>query len=207
MKNYRPYFRTVINRYYPATASLLVEEIERQFVAMAGDIAFAKTSSNPIDKRMEISAYFLATVKVLDGEQAGYERIREILLAIANDYVQPKNKLAAATRKWMTGLLFTAPGRMLIRLMAARTKNTSHPDGFAATLITDPAETYGLGYGVDITECGICKLFSKHNSNQYTPILCEVDNITTSLAGLNLVRRNTIARGARTCDFRYTRKK
>lgn len=94
---------------------------------MAGDIAFAKTSTNPIDKRMEISAYFLAKVKVLKGEQAGYDKIRDILLTIANDYVQSKNKLAAAAGKWMTGLLLTAPGRMLIKQLAAKTKKTVAP--------------------------------------------------------------------------------
>jgi hypothetical protein len=39
--------------------------------------------------------------------------------------------------------------------------------GFIATIITDKKETLGLGYGVDILECGICKLFNKHNYQKY----------------------------------------
>lgn len=205
MKNYRPYFLDVIHLHYPGSATVIMAEIEGHFAAMAGDYAFAKTSANPVDKRMEISAYFLATVKTLHSRQAGYEHIREVLLTIANNYVQPKSRLAAAARKWMTGILLSAPGRLLIRRLAGKTARLSHPDGFVARLITDPAETYGLGYGVNITECGICKLFHKHNSDQYTSILCEVDNITSNLAGLTLVRTGTIANGAPQCDFRFRR--
>ncbi|WP_373549566.1 L-2-amino-thiazoline-4-carboxylic acid hydrolase [Haliscomenobacter sp.] len=78
-----------------------------------------------------------------------------------------------------------------------------HPDGFLANIITDKAETYGFGYGVDILECGICKLFKKHNYQRYASILCEVDEITSKLAGLQLIRSGTIANGAKKCDFRY----
>ena len=70
-------------------------------------------------------------------------------------------------------------------------------------MITDTKETYGLGYGIDILECGICKLYNKHNYNKFASILCEIDHITTSLAGLEMVRMGTIANGAQKCDFRY----
>ncbi|MDB5014511.1 MAG: hypothetical protein JWQ25_2713, partial [Daejeonella sp.] len=50
---------------------------------------------------------------------------------------------------------------------------------------------------------GICKLFNKHNYQKYSAILCEVDEITSALAGLELIRKGTIARGATKCDFRF----
>ncbi|HEY1053826.1 MAG TPA: L-2-amino-thiazoline-4-carboxylic acid hydrolase, partial [Emticicia sp.] len=77
------------------------------------------------------------------------------------------------------------------------------PDGFVAHIITNKKETNGLGYGVDIIECGICKLFKKHNYQKYVSILCEVDKYTTNLAGLSMIRTDTIANGAGKCDFRY----
>lgn len=55
----------------------------------------------------------------------------------------------------------------------------------------------------DILECGICKLFKKHNYEKYSSILCEVDEITSRLAGLKLIRTGTIALGAKKCDFRF----
>ena len=52
-------------------------------------------------------------------------------------------------------------------------------------------------------ECGICKLFQKHNAGKYASILCEVDKVTSNLAGLELIRNSTIAYGAEKCDFRF----
>ena len=75
--------------------------------------------------------------------------------------------------------------------------------GFRAGIITDKKETYNFGYGFDIYECGICKLFQKHNAGKYASILCEVDKVTSNLAGLELIRNSTIAYGAEKCDFRF----
>jgi hypothetical protein len=94
---------------------------------------------------------------------------------------------------------------MLIKSLHERVKTNANADGFIARIITDQQETYGLGYGIDILECGICKLFKKHHYQKYASILCEVDEITSSLAGLKLIRTGTIANGAIKCDFRFKR--
>ena len=57
----------------------------------------------------------------------------------------------------------------------------------------------------DILECGICKIFARHGFSKYAFLLCEVDYITSALAGLQLVRMGTIANGAEKCDFRFIR--
>lgn len=49
----------------------------------------------------------------------------------------------------------------------------------------------------------ICKLFQKHGAGRYAAILCEVDKLTSSLAGLELIRSGTIANGAAKCDFKF----
>ena len=87
-------------------------------------------------------------------------------------------------------------GQVLIKSFHKKASVNAHPDGFVAHIITDRQETYGLGYGIDIVECGICKLFQKHHYGKYATILCEVDEITSGLAGLQLIRTGTIARGA-----------
>ena len=90
-----------------------------------------------------------------------------------------------------------------MRKFHEKVSRNENKDGFIAHIITDPKQTFGLGYGVDIVECGICKLFAKHNYGKWASILCEVDKITTSLAGLDMIRTGTIANGAAKCDFRY----
>ena len=79
-------------------------------------------------------------------------------------------------------------GRILLKSFRKKIGNKGHPDGFLAEIITDKNETYGLGYGINILECGICKLFKKYDYEKYASILCEVDEITSGMAGLKLIR-------------------
>ena len=97
----------------------------------------------------------------------------------------------------------TRISKIFINALNRKVNHNSNPDGFVANIITDKKETFGLGYGVDILECGICKLFKKHDYQKYASILCEVDEITSALAGLKLIRTGTIANGAKKCDFRF----
>lgn len=149
--------------------------------------------------------FFLALIQTLENRNQTYDQIKNICLEVTYDYVSPKN----AFQKWMKrvpakliGYSITSP---LIKMLHNKIATKGDPDGFRAGIITDKSQTYGLGYGVDIYECGICKLFQKHNAAKYASILCEVDKVTSKLAGLELIRNSTIAYGAEKCDFRFRR--
>lgn len=151
-------------------------------------------------------AYFLALIQTLEKSQIGFEQIKSICIEIATEYVRPKNKIQNWLKKFPPKLINTKLASQLLKMMNKKISQKGHKDGFLAKVITDKQETYGFGYGIDILECGVCKLFKKHSAEKYTPILCEVDKITSSLAGLELVRKGTIANGADKCDFRFIKK-
>ena len=163
---------------------------------------FASRSSNPIDRRLDFAAYFLALIQTLEKGNHSYEEIKTICLEVTYDYVRPKN----AIQKWLKRFPAKIIGLKIVKpILTALNKNVmkrGHEAGFRAEIITDESKTYGLGYGVDILECGICKLFQEHNAGKYASILCEVDKMTSKLAGLDLIRNGTIASGAEKCDFR-----
>lgn len=206
MGSYKKYFSKTVRKYFPVSSDKIISETDYNFRTISTDISFAKTSKNPLDKRLDFCAYFLALIKTLDTKGESFESIRKICLEIVIDYVRPKNKFqlllkrlpARMTNTWLTNLFLKELNRKL-------SKN-SNKDGFIANIITDKKETNGLGYGFDILECGICKLFKKHNYEKYSSILCEVDEVTSGLAGLQLIRTGTIANGATKCDFRFKKK-
>ncbi|RFS16496.1 L-2-amino-thiazoline-4-carboxylic acid hydrolase [Emticicia sp. C21] len=200
---YKIYFRKALERYYPKYAKELLEDIDAKYDELKVDIRFAKTSSNPMDKRLDLTAYFLALIMVLEKAGESFEQIRAVALFTITEYLRPKNKWQAFLKKLPVKLIKTSFGRYLIKAFAKKVGHRGNPEGFVANIITDTNETHGLGYGVDIIECGICKLFKKHNYQKYVSILCEVDKYTTNLAGLSMMRTDTIANGANKCDFRY----
>ncbi|MCU0348755.1 MAG: L-2-amino-thiazoline-4-carboxylic acid hydrolase [Saprospiraceae bacterium] len=201
--SYKKYFHQSLRKQYPTDHRQLCEAIETRYQAIFPDVAFARRSPNPVDRRLEFSAYFLATAQVLEQRGESFDAIRQTCLDITNAYVRPKNGLHAWLKRLPVKIIRSPLGKLLIRFMEKKTTKLGHPDGFRVKLLTDPAQTYGLGYGMDILDCGICKLFNKHGAGKYATILCEVDKLTSSLAGLEMVRSGTIANGAKCCDFRW----
>ena len=203
MACYKKYFVKAIKTTYSANSDFLLAEIDKQFKYISADTSFAATSSNPIDKRLDFCGYFLALIKTLDEQEESFDMIRIICLNVVLDYVRPKNKIQLFMKRLPAKLTATRLATLFLKALNKRVSKKAHPDGFVAEIITDKKETFDLGYGVDIIECGICKLFAKHNYGKYASILCEVDEITARLAGLKLIRTGTIALGAKKCDFRF----
>ena len=200
---YRKYFIAAIERNYPSDSAFIVDSTDKNFQSISKDTQFASTSSNPIDRRLDFTAYFLALIKTLDERGESFETIRKICLETILEFVRPKNSIQRFLKRLPVLLIDTWIANIFLKTFKKKIQQRSHPDGFVATVITDKNETYGLGYGFDIVECGICKLFQKHNYQKYAPILCEVDEVTSGLAGLELIRSGTIALGANKCDFRF----
>jgi hypothetical protein len=206
MVKYRKYFIEGIKKHFSALSDSIIAKVDDHYKIISTDTAFASSSNNPIDKRLDFCAYFLALIKTLDGQGESFETTRRICLEIVSEYVRPKNKLQQLLKKLPAKLVNTWLATFFLKEFGKKVSKNSNPGGFIANIITDKQETLGLGYGVDILECGICKLFKKHNYQKYSSILCEVDTITSGLAGLKLVRNGTIASGAKKCDFRWERK-
>lgn len=203
MKDHTPFFKRFIEQVYTAQANEMVAICQQHYERIKPDIAFAYHSPNPIDRRLDLSAYVLAYIKTLEQFGVSKEKIRSSCIEIVTAYVQPSNRWEARWKKIIPALIRTWAGKLLIGRMGKKVGTTGHTDGFKAKILTDKSTTYGFGYGIDILECGICKLFQRHNMSNYTSLLCEIDKITSGLAGLELIRTGTIANGAKICDFRF----
>lgn len=201
--NYRRYFKQVLKKAYPKHFKSILIRIELKNDLISIDTKFGSKSKNPMDKRLPFSGYFLAMIKVLEEKGESFEKIRTLSLEVAHAYVKPKNRIHRWVKIALPELIKLPMAGVLLQKMNKKVSIAGHPEGFVAHILTDKKETLGFGYGIDIIECGICKLFRNNQAKKYTSILCEVDKLTSGLAGLQLIRSGTIANGARKCDFRF----
>ena len=204
---YKKYFVRILTKRFPGSYEQISLDVDRRYSQISMDTAFSKKSSNPLDKRLDMMAYFLATMQSLQENGVDFQMIEKICIEIATEYVIPRNRFEKWSGKILPRLIKTRLSSLFLKIMDKRISKKGHKDGFLAKVITDEQETYGLGYGIDILECGICKLFNKHKAGEFSPILCKVDKVTSSLAGLELIRKGTIANGTDKCDFRFKKKK
>lgn len=84
---------------------------------------------------------------------------------------------------------------------ASRTQERRYPGDWVATFVEGDGEAFD--YGIDITECGICKFYRAQGAAELAPYLCLSDYVVSDAFGRGLVRYKTLAEGAEVCDFRY----
>ncbi len=207
MADYKKYFIQVVSNHFPGNAEKIIADTDNHFNNISPDIHFAKTSANPIDRRLDFCGYFLALIKTLDERGESFDNIRKICLEVVTEYVRPKNKIQQLLKRLPAKLINTWLSGIFLKALNKKVSANKNSGGFIANIITDKEETLGLGYGIDILECGICKLFKKHDCQQYASILYEVDEMTSAMAGLKLIRKGTIANGATKCDFRFKKER
>lgn len=80
MANYENYFIKAVKDAYSDRSESLLIELSKNVKRIANDTTFASTSSNPIDRRLDFCAYFLALIKTLDEQGESFETIRQICL-------------------------------------------------------------------------------------------------------------------------------
>lgn len=83
---------------------------------------------------------------------------------------------------------------------AAASQTGAAPNEFVFELVEPDART---DYGMNITSCAICHLFSRHDAMDLVPYMCAYDDVMSKAAGSGLRRTGTIALGSTHCDFRF----
>jgi len=206
MAIFKPYIKKHIYQQFPFVAPKLMTMIDEEYALVKRNVDFAHHSVNPLDKRLDLAAYILSVIIILDEQGIAYDQIKSIILNVANEYVKPKNALHAWWKKAKVNLLSQPYMHWFLDKFDTKVSRKGHPDGFVAHIIQKRKSDNEFVFGFDILECGICKLFNRYNYGHYVHILCEVDFITSELAGLTLHRSGTIASGAHKCDFRFEKK-
>lgn len=64
----------------------------------------------------------------------------------------------------------------------------------------------GYVFGLDYTECGVCKLCRDENCFELAKYLCRLDFMQVDIMGITLHRTQKLAENGKLCDFRFGRK-
>jgi hypothetical protein len=195
---------TVLRRRFDDRSAVLVESIEKEFLSLRRDLDFARHSKNPMDRRVVIAGPLLALMKILRKNGCDFETIRAVSLEIAENLVTPKNQFHLFLKRLKTVVVLQPFVQRILERKMHAARNSVEPQGFSVGYVK--GNDNGLLFGIDIHQCGICMLFAKHGYSEYSKILCEIDYITSAIAGLTLQRTTTIANGGSVCDFRFYRR-
>ena len=159
----------------------------REILLRADDIG----ASNKLITSYALAAYFIA-MNQKDGKtpQENYEildaglrnsRLLKAFLGDSKSYFSEKNM--ESRRKW---------------------SKETHKHLYKNDWVVDVLEkTDDYEFGLDYTECGVCKLCRDENCFELAKYLCRLDFMLVEIIGIKLKRTTTLADGGDRCDFRF----
>jgi hypothetical protein len=139
----------------------------------------------------------LAIIRVLEKEGISEREIGKILYYSIDSYFKSRPKLIM---RLMGRMMFTKFIINRQKKQAAWIISRNFTEGWAYELLPGDGNTYDLG--MDMTECGMCKFYEKHDGKKYILYLCLGDYPMFQAYGVGLTRTQTIGYGGEKCDYR-----
>jgi hypothetical protein len=176
---------------------ILIKETKQAYGDLCPKIPYTGGKENMFTEWLNYGAYYLAMYQVLS---ARGHNIGDVGALIFETY-----KVMADYPKWFLSIVgrfkYGQKYEEKLRNAVAASQQRKYPEDFVASFIEGDGKTFD--YGLDITECGICKLYSAHGVEKLSRYMCLSDYVISKAFDRGLVRYHTIAEGAEKCDFRF----
>jgi hypothetical protein len=184
-------------RFGQSWAEVLLHDIRREYEALALDAPTIGGAENVFTEWLTYGVYYLTVYRVLASQDQSIEQVERI--------IYETYEVMADRPQWLIGLVGSLKYNQgyieQLKSAAAVSQERRYPEDWVCTFVEGDGETFD--YGLDITECGICKFYHAHGADELAPYMCLSDYVVSRAFGRGLVRYKTIAEGAEVCDFRY----
>ena len=178
-------------------SATLIVETKQAYEDLRPKIPYTGGKENMFTEWLDYGAYYLAMHQVLSAR--GHD-IDDVGTLIFKTY-----KMMADYPKWFLSIVgclkYGKNYEEKLKDAAAASQQRKYPGDFVSSFIEGDDKTFD--YGLDITECGICKLYSAHGAQRLSRYMCLSDYVISKAFNRGLVRYTTIAEGAEKCDFRF----
>ena len=184
-------------RFGDDVSAALITEIKHAYENLYPKIPFIGGQENMFTEWLNYGAYYLAMYQALSARGHKTDDVGTLIFETYN--------VMADYPPWFLGIVgrFKYGKKYEKKLKAAATasQQRKYPQDFVASYIEGDGKNFD--YGLDITECGICKLYRTHGAENLARYMCLSDYVISKAFKRGLVRYETIAEGGGKCDFRY----
>lgn len=189
--------KVLTDRFGKIQTDELMKDIQTEYANLAPSVPYIGGKQNMFTEWLDYGVYFLSVYRVL--KHAGYS-INQVGKTIYRTY-----ETMADYPKWFLNVVGRLKyGKSYVSHLSRacdESQKRQYPWDWVCTFIAGDGQQFD--YGLDITECGICKLYAAHNAMELAPYMCLSDFVVSKAFDRGLVRYHTIAEGDDLCDFRY----
>ena len=195
------HMRKVVASHYEADfADTLLKEARREYESLIPELPYIGGKGSFLTKNLIASGWCLALYRALIKHDKTVEEIGKIIYRTVQEQLNSYPKLL---RRLIGRYRFSKFYLAKLKKSAAKSQERQYTGNWVFTVLEGNGEEFD--YGIDYTECGICKLFHAHGADEIVPFLCETDFPVSKALGTGLVRTNSLADGSQKCNFRFKR--
>jgi hypothetical protein len=199
-KNVEKYGRRILASHYDDDeADTILKQSHHEYEALIPKIPYVGGKKNPLETYLIQSAWALALFRALKSHGRNAQETGDICYEMieAQLYSHPRLLLN------LVGRWYFARSRSNWKKGAAESERRLYPEDWVWSFVQGDGKEFD--FGVNMTECAICKFFHVQGADELTTYLCRTDFAVSKALGMGLVRTTTIADGDEKCDFRYKR--
>lgn len=201
-KTVRHWKRVLRNHFKKEDISDIIDDATAEFLSIASRLPDIGGKSNFLTFHLIEAAVILAYYKVLKARNINVDEIG----GITHDVIRERVASYPSFLLQLRGAYLTSQYcRKQRKRQAERSQKKEYPGDWVYSFVEGDGKTFH--YGIEYTECGICKLYESENAREFTPFLCDIDYITFGAFGIDLHRTKTLGKGDDLCDFRFMMEK
>ncbi len=189
--------KTIASNYGDHVTDTLLREGRQEYEALIPELPYIGGKKNRLTANLIASAWCLALYRVLKTRGKTAEEVGTILHESVEAQLRSYPRFVVRlVGRWMFA-------KFRLKKYAAESQKRRYPEDWVCSFIQGDGKQFD--FGIDYTECAICKFFHAQGAGEFTPFLCLLDFPMSKAMGTGLVRTMTLAEGAEKCDFRFKR--
>jgi hypothetical protein len=198
-KHVHKYVRNALVSYYGnELANTILMEARQEFEALIPRLPYIGGKRNSLwTSALVECTWDLALYKTLKKHGKGAEETGEICYKVCKAQLRSYPRFML----WIGGWWILR--KSWWRRQAAQSQKRRYPGDWVFMFVEGDGQEFD--FGVDYTECGVCKFFHDMGADEFIPFLCCCDFPLYKAMDTGLVRTMTLSEGADRCDFRFKR--
>ncbi len=197
----RSWFRPhLIERFGRDTAEAMIRTARNEYQALIPQIPYIGGSKVHMTSDLLESVMLLAYLRVLKAHGVTPLESREIALKATQTRLA---QYPGFLLKILGKLTFSSLYLRNLQRQAVDSAKREYPGGFVYEVVIGDGKEFD--WGLNFSECGICKFYQAQNAAEFMPLICPIDYMLSDAFGYGLVRTETLAEGGNRCNPRMKR--
>lgn len=190
--------RLVLDKYYGHEFSEnVLRQAGKEYETLIPQIPYIGGSQNHMTNDLLESVQTLAVLRALKAQGKPVVESCEIIYRAMEVRL---SRYPSFLLKIIGRLQFTRVFIRRLQRQANESQQRVYPGNFVFNVIIGDGKEFD--WGIDFSECGICKFYKAQNAFEFMPYVCPLDYALSDGFGYGLVRTKTLAEGSDRCNPR-----